>query len=375
MARRTWLAGRVSRRLRLAWYWQTIGDLDAAGRAAECALRLTHRDRAVPPELAADAALTMARIAQDRDDFASCRDHLEHAVALLRRATDGTDRDRLLGWALLGLAEQRRRAGRYPAAGAALTEALRLVESAEAPDPVLHAAVLTSQGITAKELGAVETAAQCYARVSRIHHENGASRADAAALEHNLAGLEYARGRHAQAEAHARRALALRQQAPWVTGVERAGDLAVLASALAGQQRYDEARNLLLETLTAYREARPPRRYEIAVQLHNLADIEHASGRPTPAEVLYREALSLKENLLGPDHPEVGLVANNLGTLLAEQGREREAADCYRRALTIAQRTYEPDHPVIDRVRHNLRRLDPARAPSAVLSAAARPAR
>jgi hypothetical protein len=96
---------------------------------------------------------------------------------------------------------------------------------------VLQAAVLTSQG-TANELGAVETAAQCYARVSRIHRENGASRADAATLERNLAGLKYARGRDAQAEAHARRALALRRQAPWVTGVERAGDLAVLAAAL-----------------------------------------------------------------------------------------------------------------------------------------------
>jgi hypothetical protein len=38
MARRKWLVGRVTRGLRLAWYWQTIGDLDAAGRAAERAL-------------------------------------------------------------------------------------------------------------------------------------------------------------------------------------------------------------------------------------------------------------------------------------------------------------------------------------------------
>jgi hypothetical protein len=98
------------------------------------------------------------------------------------------------------------------------------------------------------------------------------------------------------------------------------------------------------------------------VQLHNLADLEHASGRLAPAGVLYREALSLKENLLGADHLEVGLVANNLGTLLGQRCREREAADCYRRALTIAERTYEPDHPVIERVRHNLRRLDRARS-------------
>jgi tetratricopeptide (TPR) repeat protein len=356
MIRGKWLASRAKRHLRLAWYWQTVGDLDAAARAAERALRLAHRQE-VPAKLVADAALTMARIAQDRDEFARCRDQLEHAVAVLRTAADDEERDRLLGWALVGVADQRRRAGDYPAAKEALTEALRLVESGRIPDPGLHTAVLTSQGITAKELGAIETAAQCYAQVSRIHRESGASRVDAAALEHNLAGLDYSRGRHAEAEAHARRALALRRQAPRVTEVEQAGDLAVLATALAAQQRYDEARDLLRETLRAYRAVRPPRRYEVAAQLHNLADLEHASGRLALAERLYREALSLKENLLGGDHPEVGLVANNLGTLLVERGREREAADCYRRALTIAERTYEPDHPVIGRVRHNLRRL------------------
>jgi hypothetical protein len=31
----------------------------------------------------------MARIAQDRDDFARCRDHLEHAVAVLRTVPTG----------------------------------------------------------------------------------------------------------------------------------------------------------------------------------------------------------------------------------------------------------------------------------------------
>src|SRR5262245_16864759 len=275
-ARRKWLVGRVARALRLARYWQAVGDLDEAARESQRARRLACSHPAVPVTLVADVELTIARIAQDRDDTGGCRAHLHRAVTVLETAREGADRDRLLGWALVGLGDQHRRAGQYPAAVEVLTRALRLVESTEPPDPLLHTAVLTSQGITAKEVGAFDTAAQCYARVSRTHRERGATRADAATLEHNLAGLWYSRGDHAEAEAHARRAVALRRQDPGATQVELAADLAVLASALAAQQRYDEARTLLREALAVCRAARPPRRYEIAVQLHNLADVEHA---------------------------------------------------------------------------------------------------
>jgi tetratricopeptide (TPR) repeat protein len=121
--------------------------------------------------------------------------------------------------------------------------------------------------------------------------------------------------------------------------------MAVLASALAALHEYTEARSPL---------TRPPRRYEIAVQLHNLADVEHATGRLAEAQDQYRQALSLEEELLGTNHPEVGLVANNLGTLLRELGRHNEAADCHRRALRIAEQAYPPSHPVVASIRHNL---------------------
>ncbi len=349
--------------LRLARYWHAAGDLDQAARDAERARRLTGRHPAAPATLVAAVALTAARIAQDRDDDAGCRSHLEWAVAVLEPAGDGSRaaadpaRGDLLGWALVGLGDQRRRAGDYPAAEQLLASTLRLVESIGSADPVLHAAVLTSQGITAKELGAFDAAAHHYARVSRIHREAGASRADAASLAHNLAGLDYARGHYAQAQEHAERALALRRQVPRVTRVDLAADTAVLAAAIAAQRRYGEARTLLQDTLTAYQAARPPRRYEVAVALHNLAGIEHAVGRSAAAEDLYRRALSLKEELLGPDHPEVGLLANNLATLLAEHGREPEAADYYRRASTILERAYGAEHHLADRVRRNAARV------------------
>jgi len=343
-----WLTTRVTRGLRVAGYWQAVGDLDEAARAARRALQLARRHGVMPVTLVAEAALTAARIAQDADDLAGSRVHVDYAVDVLEAAPPDAARDRVLAWAFVGAGDQHRRVGEYPAAQRVLRRALGLVESLQPPDPVLHAAVLTSQGITAKELGDLSTAARCYARVAGILAGSGASPGDAATLEHNLAGLAYARGRYREAEEHARQAIALRRRVPRVSTLALAPDLAVLASALAAQRRYSEAATLLRQTLAAYQKARPPRRYEIAVQLHNLADVAQAVGDLAEAEDLYRRALALKEELLGPDHPEVALVANNLGTLLWQLGRWDEADACFRRALALAERTYGAGHPLVE---------------------------
>jgi tetratricopeptide (TPR) repeat protein len=350
-----WLAAQTRRRLRAARFWQAIGDLDEAARAGYHAQRLLQRlrDTAIMPvTLAADIALTLAEIERDRDDHVASQVHLERSLALLEAAAAAEDRDRLLAQTLITLGDCHRMAGRYPEAGDMLDRALRMVER-DGAAPNLHTAALTVLGITAKELGEYDRAAGLYARVRRINQDSGASAADVATLEHNLAGLEYSRGRYPQAEAHARHAVALRRQVPRVAQVDIVADLAVLGSAVARQDRYQEARALFEQALATCRAARPPRQYEIAVHLHNLADIEQAAGRPTDAERLYRQALAIKERLLGPEHPEVGLVANNLGTLLHLQHRP-EAADWYRRALAIAERAYPATHLLITRIRRNL---------------------
>ncbi len=322
-SRNRWWWWSAARRLDLARYWQARGDLDEAARHASHALRLLTGAGAAPVSLHASAALTAAAVDRDRAGYAAGHAQFEHAVRLLDAAPPTAERDRLLAHALTGL-------GDVP--------------------------VLTVQGITAKELGAYDQAARCYAEVAGIYHEYPPTLADQASLDHNLAGLAYAREQYPRAESHARLAVMLRRQAK-AAEVDLAADLAVLAAAVAAQDRHDEARDHLRRALAACRAARPPRHYEIAVQLHNLAAVDQASGRLDDAERGYRQALALKTRLLGADHPEVGLVRNNLGTLLCQQHREGEAAACYRRALAIAERTYPPGHPTTTAIRHNLHRL------------------
>jgi tetratricopeptide (TPR) repeat protein len=349
-----WVSGRAKRRLALARYWLAHGDLDEAARHGTLALGLARRCRAAPLALLADTALTMAEIDRDRGRYAAGEECLAWAVRQLDAAVATDDRDRLLAGALQRLGDAYRLAGRYEQAVPALERALRLAEPAVAREPAALAAALTSLGITAKELGAYEWAAHFYDRVQRVQSESGASTADEATLQHNLAGLAYARQQYRLAESFASRAVALREKVAGPHSVQLAQDLAVLAAAVAGQGRHDEARALLRRAMANCEAARPPRQYEIAVHLHNLAAIEQECGQPDEARRLYRQALSLKERLLGPDHPEIALVANNLATLLRDQQRHSEAADLLHRALSIAEATLPAGHPTTEAIRRNL---------------------
>jgi tetratricopeptide (TPR) repeat protein len=353
------LMRRAGRRLRLARFWHRDGDLDEAVRHGRRALRLvTEAEPATAPDaatLAIDVALTLALVERDRAAYTTGIEHATYAVGLLDALPPAVDRDRLLAQALIVLADLHRRTGDYQAVDAALHRARHLVEAS--PDRDLTVRALTVEGIAAKERGAFDQAARCYAEIGRLLDGDRAAPAEIAALHHNLAGLAYARGDHVEAESQARRAVAVRRAQRRTDPVDLAQDLAVLASALAGLHRYDEAIALFEQARTVCQRARPPRQYEIAVHLHNLAAIHHSLGAPGRADQLYREALAIKETLLGAEHPEVGLLANNLGTLLREQGRAAEAEACFRRALTIVERAYPPTHPVTKSVRRNLDRL------------------
>jgi tetratricopeptide (TPR) repeat protein len=327
---------RARRRLRIARYWHAAGDLDEAARHAERARALASR-----ADLVGETTLAVAEIERDRGEYASSHARL---VELVERLAEST----LLGRVLTALGDAQRRSGRYRQAVETLHRAVRLLADA---DPDLLAAALTMLAITSKEAGDYAEAHRLYTRIRDMRPD--ASAGQLADLHHNLAGLAYAEERYDAAEEYARRAVRLRHR----SGAGELGlapDRAVLAAALAALHRYDEARDELNRALAACRASRPPRRYEIAVQLHNLAAVEQACGLLGRAEELYREALAYKEDLLGPDHPEIALLANNLGTLLQQQQRGTEAAYLFRRALAIAERGYPSGHPVIAGIRANL---------------------
>jgi len=334
---------RAERRLRLARYWQAAGDLDEAARHAERAVRLLEPEHVYSW---AAASVTRAQIERDRLEYGAGSARLAAVVEVLDAQPAGPVVTGLLGRALVSLGDVHRRAGRYPDATAALNRACEVLDGSAL------GAALTVLAITCKELGDFPEAARLYERVRHIHEETRPTPAEAATLQHNLAGLAFAQEAYERAEVHARQAVALRGRA---AAVDQAADLAVLGAVLGARGQHREARACLERAYDVCRRARPPRRYEMAVHLHTLAaTLEHDD--PERAEALYRQALALKEHLLGPEHPEVAVVCNNLAGLLNDRQRTAEAIPLLRRALAIAGQAFPPDHPTTAAIRRNLSR-------------------
>src|SRR5262249_44658590 len=63
------------------------------------------------------------------------------------------------------------------------------------------------------------------------------------------------------------------------------------------------------------------------------------------AAPLLRDALAIREKVLGPEHPHTATSLNNLALLLQDQGDLAGARLLYERALAINEKALGPEHP------------------------------
>jgi tetratricopeptide (TPR) repeat protein len=84
-----------------------------------------------------------------------------------------------------------------------------------------------------------------------------------------------------------------------------------------------------------------------ATRINNLAILLRCTKRMAEAELLYRQALAIRERLYGPDHIDVAQSLNNLAMVLYDTNRMVEAEPLLRRALAIHEASYGPDHPSV----------------------------
>ena len=75
------------------------------------------------------------------------------------------------------------------------------------------------------------------------------------------------------------------------------------------------------------------------------------------AEALFRNALSIREQLFGPKHPETAACLNNLAALLCAQGDAIGAQPLLERALQIFEEAFGPDYPYTGRYLASYARL------------------
>jgi tetratricopeptide (TPR) repeat protein/CHAT domain-containing protein len=170
----------------------------------------------------------------------------------------------------------------------------------------------------------------------------------------NLALVYWNRGKYAEAEVHHKRVLAIRETTLGKGHTDVAASLNNLGLVYWNQGRYGEAETHYKRAL-AIREAKLGKGHpDVAQCLSNLGAVYSEQGKHTEAEEHFKGALAISEAKLGKENPEVARILSNLGYVYRSQGRYTEAEASFQRALAIWEAKLGKDHPLVASTLHNM---------------------
>jgi tetratricopeptide (TPR) repeat protein/DNA-binding XRE family transcriptional regulator len=118
--------------------------------------------------------------------------------------------------------------------------------------------------------------------------------------------------------------------------------------------RYAEAELLYQQALEIREQVLGSEHPEVATILSNLASLYWDQSKYTLAEPLFLRALSIHEQALGLDHPDVATSLNALALLYKAQDRNAQAKPFFLRALSIRERVQGPEHLDVATTLNNL---------------------
>ena len=112
-----------------------------------------------------------------------------------------------------------------------------------------------------------------------------------------------------------------------------------------GRAAYAQAAPLLRDALAIREKVLGPAHPNRASSLNNLAVLLRDQGDLAGARPLLERALAINEKALGPEHPDTTTNLNNLAGLLQDQGDLAGARPLFERALAIREKMLGPEHP------------------------------
>ena len=83
---------------------------------------------------------------------------------------------------------------------------------------------------------------------------------------------------------------------------------------------------------------------QLAKSLNNSATLFYRQGRYSEAEPLFRQALEIRDRVLGREHPAVAVTLINLASVYLAQGKYANAEPLYKRSLEIFEKAFGPEH-------------------------------
>lgn len=139
-----------------------------------------------------------------------------------------------------------------------------------------------------------------------------------------------------EAEQHLRRALAIVEKELGSNHFATANGLANLALTLDHLRRRAEAEPLYLRSIAIHERLRPAHT-GFASALQGFAELYRKQYRFTEADILYKRALIVAEQLSGPRSPQKTAITNDMALLLLDRGRLPEAEALVRRVLALSE--------------------------------------
>lgn len=159
-----------------------------------------------------------------------------------------------------------------------------------------------------------------------------------------LASAALAAGDAGRAEQYAAESLRVAEQIYAAHHPALAQSMGVLAQCYQAQQQWERASEQYTRSLEALAGAEGGDMLRVSLLNGRGACLAHLA-RPNEAEAALREALQLRERLLGPRHPELGSVLTELGICCWSQDKLAEAEEYLTRAGEIVKATHGDRHP------------------------------
>jgi tetratricopeptide (TPR) repeat protein len=113
---------------------------------------------------------------------------------------------------------------------------------------------------------------------------------------------------------------------------------------LSERAHYREAEVLWRRALAMSEQLLGSEHLDTATSLNNLAQLYYLQGKYAEAEPLYLKSLAIREHQLDPEYPEIAISLNNLAELYRNQGKYTEAESLLVRALAIHETHLGAEH-------------------------------
>lgn len=289
---------------------------------------------------AAQAAVALGKVLEEKGDYAGAIPELERARRILGEQRPGTAE---YAQAVAGLANVHFYRGEYAESQALNEEALRLFQGLYGEAHPAVAEMLINLGAIQQEKGDYGAAEGFHRRaLGKIEAYYGARHPKTASSMTLVGRAMILQKRPAEASQMLQQALAVREGVFGGEHPQVASTLNELGIIALGEGQYDAAEKFFQRITEIYEKTYQGKHYLIAIAKSNLASVHMRREEWSRAEGLFREALAMYARTLPPGHMNEGIGHVKLGRTLLRQKKLAEAESQLRQGAEILRRQSKP---------------------------------